>query len=155
MIFEVEKAFYGYFQSLNLLDVARESVRQFELQLQQAKARNETGLVPLIDVTTARMNLANAKSRFQQAQSDVTLAKAGLAHAIGLDFTDEYEPVEAIKVSKPIPSLEELLQTLARHNPAIRQAREKVRSAEFFLRAAEGEYWPTISGQMNYMAQGD
>ncbi len=153
--FEVEKAFYGYFQSLNLLDVARESVRQFELQLQQAKARNETGLVPLIDVTTARMNLANARSRLQQAQSDVTLAKASLAHAIGLDLTDEYEPVEAINVSKPVPSLENLLQTLARHSPAIRQAQENVRSAEFFLRAAEGVYWPTISGQMNYVAQGE
>ena len=155
MIFAVEKAFYGYFQSLNLLDVARESVRQFELQLQQAKARNETGLVPLIDVTTARMNLANARSRLQQAQSDVTLAKTDLSHAIGLDFTDEYEPVEAINVSKPVPFLENLLQTLARHNPAIRQAQENVRSAEFLLRLAEGEYWPTVSGQMNYVAQGD
>jgi outer membrane protein len=154
VIFEVERAFYGYFQSLNLLDVARESVRQFELQLQQAKARNETGLAPLIDVTTARMNLANARSKLQQAQSDVTMAKADMAHAIGLDFTDEYEPVEAIKVPKPVPSLQDLLQMLARHSPAIRQAQDNVRSAEFFLRTAESEYWPTVSGQMNYVAQG-
>ncbi|MEW5802102.1 MAG: TolC family protein [bacterium] len=155
VIFGVEKTFYGYFQSVNLLNVARESVRQFELQLQQAKARNETGLVPLIDVTTARMNLATARSRLQQAQSDVTLAKAALAHAIGLDFDDEYEPVEAVKASKPVPPLEELLRLLTSHNPAIRQAQESVRFAELALKAAEGEYWPTVSGHMDYMAQGD
>ncbi|MEW6378648.1 MAG: TolC family protein [bacterium] len=155
IIYEVERAFYGYFQSLNLLDVARESVRQFELQLQQAKVRNESGLAPLIDVTTARMNLANARSRLQQAQAEVTMAKATLGTVIGLDPADTYEPVETIRASRPAPVLEDILPLMLRHNPLIRQAKENVRLAQLTLKTVESEYWPTVSGQVNYLAEGD
>jgi|GEM_PF-2750560 len=155
VIFEVEQAFYRYFQAVNLLDVARESVRQFEFQLQRAKVRNETGLAPLIDVTTARVNLATAKSRLQQAEADVVLAKAALTNVIGLDPADEYEPIETLKASKPPGEAEELVRMMLHHHPLIRQAKENVRLAQFALKAAESEYWPKISGQVNYLAEGE
>lgn len=154
VIYEVERAFYRYFQSLNLLGVAKESVRQFELQLQQSKVRNETGLAPLIDVTTARMNLATAESRLQEAQAEVTMARATLANVIGLDPTDTFEPVETLQAARHAPVLENLLSMMLEHNPLIRQARENVRLAQLTLKTVESDYWPTISGQVNYLAEG-
>ena len=122
--------------------------------LAQAEARLQEGEAQRLDVTRARLDLAEAKENVVAVSNDFVLAGADLASAIGLEascgpslplsdwrFTRVFAPTGA-------PSVD--LFDFARTNaPAIQASRAKLRAASSAVDYAVADLRPTLSASLS------
>ena len=84
VIYNVKVAYYNMVFAEIQKSVYEETVKDFELQLKQAKAYYQIGKKAKIDVTTAEYNLGNAKVNLIKAKNTLELAAVELANAVGI-----------------------------------------------------------------------
>ncbi len=84
VIYNVKVAYYNLVFAEIQKTVYEDTVKDFELQLKQAKAQYQIGRKAKIDVTTAEYNLGNAKVNLIKAKNTMELAAAELANAVGI-----------------------------------------------------------------------
>lgn len=84
VIYNVKVAYYNLVFAEIQKTVYEDTVKDFELQLKQAKAQYDIGRKAKIDVTTAEYNLGNAKVNLIKAKNTLELAAAELANAVGI-----------------------------------------------------------------------
>ena len=60
VVLNLKQAYYGVLQTLRLIQVAEDTVKQNQKSLEQAKGFYQAGTRPKIEVTNAGVNLANA-----------------------------------------------------------------------------------------------
>ena len=84
VIYNVKVAYYNLIFAEIQKTVYEDTVKDFELQLKQARAQYEIGRKAKIDVTTAEYNLGNAKVNLIKAKNTLELAAAELANAVGI-----------------------------------------------------------------------
>src|SRR5262249_21557151 len=84
VVLGVKQAYYSYLQARALPRVARETVRDRDLIVQQARAFFEVGTRAKIDVARAEANLYNAQSGLIGAQNTIRVAWVTLKNAMGL-----------------------------------------------------------------------
>lgn len=123
-------------------DIARIRRENYEL----ISLRYESGLEHRGALLTAEADLAQANFQIAQAKRDIETAQWQMMKAMG---RKEYNPLSVkgdfvvVDSAKDKPSFE----TLAKNNPFLQEAIAKKNSAEFGLRSAYGEFFPTLSGQ--------
>ena len=123
-------------------DIARIRRENYEL----ISLRYESGLEHRGALLTAEADLAQANFQIAQAKRDIETAQWQMMKAMG---RKEYNPLSVkgdfmvVDSAKDKPSFE----TLAKNNPSLQEAIAKKNSAEFGLRSAYGEFFPTLSGQ--------
>jgi len=123
-------------------DIARIRRENYEL----ISLRYESGLEHRGALLTAEADLAQAYFQIAQAKRDIETAQWQMMKAMG---RKEYNPLLVkgdfivVDSAKDKPNFE----TLAKNNPSLQEAIAKKNSAEFGLRSAYGEFFPTLSGQ--------
>ena len=91
VVFNVKQAYYTLLQAGKNLDVAIETVKLNQEQLDQAKGFFEAGVKSKYDVTTAEVNLSNARLGQIRAENAVQIARVTLKNAMGApDIPDFY-----------------------------------------------------------------
>ncbi len=99
--YNVKQAYYSALLSKINRDIFEQSINQYEKHLKQANAFFEIGIRSKIDVTTAEVNLSNAKLNYIKATDSYKTAIAALNNAMGIFDAPEYDVADTITFNRP------------------------------------------------------
>jgi outer membrane protein TolC len=122
-----------------------------EAQLKDQQNRFEAGTVPRFNVLQAEVALYNQLPLLITAQNNLRISKIQLAKTIGLDFQPgrgENPPLEVVGEMPYIPrtiALADAIEMGKERRPFLKQARANVLNEKQQLRAAAGQWLPTIT----------
>jgi outer membrane protein len=151
LIATVKTQFYQIIVNRELVKVNEENVRLLEAQLRDQQNRFEAGTVPRFNVLQADVQLHNQIPQLIAAQNNLRIAKLQLAKTLGLDFQrrrGESPPLDVIGDMPYIPRSIELVDAIEmgkERRAFLKQARANVLNQLQQVRAAAGQYLPTIS----------
>lgn len=137
--------------ALARLKTAQAQVDTAQAVYQQASDRNKAGLNARIDANRARVELQTEQQRLRSLKADYDRQRLTLARIIGLplgqDFVlaDElpYAPLEGINLLQALDRAEKA-------RPDLQAKQAQVRAAEYTLKAARAERYPTLSVTTDY-----
>ena len=147
----VKTQFYQIVVNRELVSVNEQSVHLLEAQLKDQQNRFEAGTVPRFNVLQAEVALYNQLPLLIAAQNNLRIAKITLAKTLGLDFQPrrgESPPLEVAGEMPYIPrsiNLANAIELGKERRPFLKQARANVLNQKEQVRAAAGQYLPTIT----------
>ncbi len=149
VVYRARTAFFEVCRARELLQVAEESVRQFQTHLAQVRAFAEVGTRMRYDVTKAEVDVGNAQLARIDASGNLALARAALARAMGL----AEEPGFGIQSGAPAPyrttALEAMAVARGRH-PELLALRARERAASAAVDAAIAGMYPSLRAGGEY-----
>src|SRR5438876_3569525 len=151
LIATVKTQFYQIVVNRELIQVQEQSVHLLESQLKDQQNRFEAGTVPRFNVLQAEVALYNQLPLLITAQNNYRISKITLAKTLGLDFQPrrgESPPLEVIGEMPYIPrsiALAEAIELGKERRPFLKQARANVLNQLQQVRAAAGQWLPTIT----------
>ena len=151
LIATVKTQFYQIIVNRELVKVNEENVRLLEAQLKDQQNRFEAGTVPRFNVLQADVQLHNQIPQLIAAQNNLRISKLQLAKTLGLDFRarrGDLSPLEVIGDLPYIPRPIELVDAIEmgkQRRAFLKQARANVLNQMQQVRAAAGQYLPTIT----------
>jgi outer membrane protein TolC len=145
---------YTYVQAIAdqaTVDTTGAQVETAQALYQQASDQVNAGTAPSIDALRAKVELQTQQQALIQAKNNLAIQKLNLARAIGLasgqqfDLTDNspYQPLASL-------SLDEAMKKAYASRSDFQAALASVRAAQDSRRAAEAEYWPSLSFNADY-----
>jgi outer membrane protein len=151
LIATVKTQFYQIVVNRELVKVNEENVRLLEAQLKDQQNRFEAGTVPRFNVLQAEVQLHNQLPNLITAQNNLRISKITLAKTLGLYFQPrrgESPPLEVIGEMPYIPrtiALADAIELGKERRPFLKQARANVLNQLQQVRAAAGQWLPTIT----------
>ncbi len=151
LIATVKTQFYQIVVNRELVSVNEQSVHLLEAQLKDQQNRFEAGTVPRFNVLQAEVALYNQLPLLITAQNNLRIAKITLAKTLGLDFQPglgENPPLEVLGQMPYIPrtiSLASAIEVGKERRPFLKQARANVLNQKQQVRAAAGQWLPTVT----------
>lgn len=151
LIATVKTQFYQIVVNRELVKVNEQSVHLLEAQLKDQQNRFEAGTVPRFNVLQAEVALYNQLPLLITAQNNLRISKIVLAKTLGLDFQPrrgESPPLEVVGEMPYIPrtiALADAIEMGKERRPFLKQARANVLNQKEQVRAAAGQWLPTIT----------
>jgi len=151
LIATVKTQFYQIIVNRELLKVNEENVRLLEAQLKDQQNRFEAGTVPRFNVLQADVQLHNQIPQVITAQNNLRISKLQLAKTLGIYFQPrrgESPPLEVVGEMPYNPrtiNLADAVEMGKERRPFLKQARANVLNQLQQVRAAAGQYLPTIT----------
>src|SRR5712671_5427054 len=151
LIATVKTQFYQVVVNRELIKVQEQSVHLLESQLKDQQNRFEAGTVPRFNVLQAEVALYNQLPLLITAQNNYRISKITLAKTLGLDFQPgrgENPPLEVVGAMPYVPraiALADAIELGKQRRPFLKQARANVLNQRQQLRAATGQWLPTIT----------
>jgi outer membrane protein len=138
------RAYFAVLRAQALLKVAAQTVAARQAVSDQITALAENKLKSSLDLSFAKVNLADTKLLLAQAQSHLKAADAELATAMGLPnesgFVLGEEPMPG-----PIPDrVDELIRESIQNRPELKGPRLQQSAAERFTKAEHALYFPSV-----------
>lgn len=155
VILNVKQAYFGVLQARHNRDVSAETVKQFELHLEQAKGFFEVGTKPKFDVTKAEVDLSNARLNLIRAENALRIARMNLNNAMGVPEAPEYQIEDNLAFQKYEMGLEDALSRAYENRPDIKSIIAKRRAAEASVELAKKSYYPVLTGSAGYNYAGN
>ncbi len=159
VVFLVKEAYYSGLEKKALVQVARQTVDNYEKQLYRAKKFYEAGIRTQIDTTNAELELANAKLNLLRSKSNLKSARVELEQVIGTQpnngayrLVSTYTTISKIVDTAPPLnySLTELLEVAPNNRPGMEQLNQLFFASQASLKKAKGDNWPVLSAQGSY-----
>jgi outer membrane protein TolC len=155
IVFNVKQAYYGVLSAKRNVAVAADSVKQFQLHLEQAQGFFDAGTKPRFDVTKALVDLGNAKLNLITAENAVKISRVVLNNAMGVPDAPEYEIEDNLDFIKYEIAFENALNTAYMSRPDLRSLIAKRQAAENAIELAVKNYYPALSGNASYNWSGE
>lgn len=152
--FNVRSAYYALVKEIQLREVARESVRQFEEHLSQVQEFVKVGTRIPYDETKAEVDLGNARLVLVQTEDNILLDQATLANAMGLAETTDWEPKAPQEPPVAPPAFDECWAEAQRSVPTIAAARAREDAANELVNARIAELYPDLTLGFNFNGGG-
>lgn len=142
----VEQAFYEALQSQALLLVAQETVKQRQVTADQVQALTNAKLKSDLDLSFAKVNLAQANLLLLDAENRKDTAFANLNTLLGFERQQTYLLVDEtnVAIAPPPQNSDELLRKAFRSRPDLAEIEDQYQAAERFRRAEHDLMRPTI-----------
>lgn len=150
VIYNVKEAYYNMVFANAQKVVYEDTVRDYELQLKQAKAYYNIGKKAKIDVTTAEYNLGNARVNLIKAKNTLELASVQLANAVGIPELENVILKDKLNTKAYDVDFPNLIKTAEASRPALLSAKKKMDAAEMGVRAARRAFTPDLKGNASY-----
>ncbi len=150
VIYNVKVAYYNMIFAEAQKVVYEDTVKDFELQLKQAKAFYEIGKRAKIDVTTAEYNLGNARVNLIKAKNTLELAAVELANAVGIPELEGVVLKDKLNTKTYEVNFKDLLKTAEESRPALLSAKKLMDAAELGVRSAKRAFTPDLSAFGSY-----
>lgn len=143
---DAAKGYFGLIQARNKVDVANQTVKDYDSQLTNVNQQYNVGLVAKSDVLAAQTAVANAQTELVTAQNSANLAEAKLNNLIALPVNTSVETADAMLGYTPYNvSLEEAQAYAMLHRAELVQSTMAVKAAEEQIKSAKAGYMPTLS----------
>src|SRR5438876_3747910 len=150
VVINVQQAYFSLQQAQRLVSVSEEAITQFEKHLDLAKGRFKAGVAPKIDVTTAEVDLSNARLNLITARNNAMVARVTLNNAMGIQTTKQYRVQDPVQAEQYRVSLDEAVARAMRLRPEMISQRAQEQAAEAAIKAAQGNFFPTVTSSANY-----
>ncbi len=147
VIYNVKDAYYNLQYALEALGVAEKTVKQYEEFYEQAKAFNDAGIKPKVDVTIAEVNLSNAKLTLIQAQHSIKIGMAKLNNAIGIPYCMKYSLSDKLRYEFCDMTLEKAIKIAEKSRPEFQLADVKVEQAKQNVKLVKKSWHPQFTTQ--------
>ena len=152
----VKTQFYQIVVNRELIAVQEQSVHLLESQLKDQQNRFEAGTVPRFNVLQAEVALSNQIPNLITAQNNYRISTLTLAKTIGLNFDPrrgENPQLEVVGQMPYVPreiALTSAIELGKQRRPFLKQARANVLSQKEQVRAAAGQWLPSITTTGGY-----
>ncbi len=144
VIFNVKQCYYNLLFAMQQEKVYADSVHDYEIHLEQAKAFYDIGTKAKIDVLTAEYNLGKAKLDLIKAKNNVKLAFAKVNNAIGMpEFTD-YAIDENLETRTYEVLLDDMLNIAFETRPEYLAAKKKAEGSKIMVKASKRAFLPDL-----------
>src|SRR2546422_1600847 len=154
VVVNVQQAYFGLQQTQRLVTVNEEAITQFQKHLDLAKGRFKAGVAPKIDVTTAEVDLSNAQLNLITAKNNALVARVTLNNAMGIQTTSPYRVQDPGQAEPYQVSLDEAVARAMQLRPEMISQRAQERAAEAAIKAAQGNFFPTVTSSATYTYSG-
>ena len=155
VIFNVKQAYYGVLTAKRNLEVAKETVQQFQLHLEQAKAFYEVGTRPKFDVTKAEVDLGNAQLNLIRAENNLRIAKVILNNEMGMPEAPAFEIEDILFFEKYSIGFQEAVDRAYENRPELKSIALRKKATEESVSLAKKEYYPFLTGDASYSWAGE
>lgn len=155
VIFRVKETYYSFLKARMSEKVAAETVNQFQQHYDVARTFFETGKSSKIDVTSAEVNLSNARIQLISAQNARRISRVTLNQAMGVTSASDYDILEEFHLEKAELSFETALTQAYQNRPDILSVNRKKEALEKTVDLSKKGYLPVLSGNAAYGFTGE
>lgn len=147
----------AYLQTLlaqKLVRVASDNVRSLQVQKKNAEANYQQGVAARNDVLKADVALAEAVQTQRKTKKQLIVLRATLNQYLGIEL-DKKIALSGIKEKNAtVPAIDRLYEIAQAQRPEFLSLKESIKQAEYYRKAAEGEYYPHVSAFADYFREG-
>lgn len=154
VIYNVKQSYFNLLFALQQVKVYEETVRDYELHLEQANTYYKIGKKPKIDVLTADYNLGKAKLNLIQAKNTLKIAYVELSNAMGMPEFSDYDVVDNLSTKAYDITVDKAVNTAYETSPELLAAKKRADASKVLLRASKRAFTPDISGFASYSKGG-
>lgn len=145
VLVSVDQAYFEVLRAEALLRVAKKTVSERQVVMNQVSAMVKNKLKSDLDLSFADVNLTQAKLLQIQAQNNITIARAQLTRAMGLETPRPYTLKDQPMPSAPPPGAAPLVAEALQKRPEIAALSLTSQSALKFERAEKDLSLPTVA----------
>lgn len=152
---DVKITYYNILRMQRLRDTSRQAVEMLAAHRDVAQNFYRVGLIPKNDMLQAEVELANGRQALVRAQNAVELSKFRLNTLLK---RERFSPVEVVDILDYKPfnqSFQDCLEIARQQRPELKISSLKAHQAGKMVRAAQSEFFPTVSVVGNYARFGD
>ena len=142
VIFQTIQSYYDLKTKQDLLEISRRSVEQAEAIFELVKSRLALGQAQASDISSAEVDLLNAKNIFISDRTRYQQGLWGLNRILGDSINTAYQLTSEVKFDKINISLSELIAHYKETSPDIRDAKLNYEQSKIQLRLAEKNRLP-------------
>ena len=143
--YDAISGYYTLIMNRNLVDVAQQSVKDYQGHVTNVQAQYNVGLVASSDVLAAKTNLADSETNLVKAQNSANLSEASLNQVIAYPVQTAINTAEHDLQYKPYNvTLEQAKAYALLHRSALVKSAMAVKEAEEALKKAKSGYLPTV-----------
>ncbi len=146
VVFNVKQAYYTLLQTGKNREVAIETVKLNQEQLDQAKGFFDAGVKSKYDVTSAEVNLSNARLARIRAENAVQIAKVTLKNAMGAPDMPDFSIEDTLAFQKSPLTFEESIQRAYTNRPDLKSVLARKEASKESISLARSGYYPTLTG---------
>jgi TolC family type I secretion outer membrane protein len=153
--FGVKQAYYNLLQEEKNREVAIETVKLTQDQLDQAKGFFDAGVKSKYDVTSAEVNVSNAKLAQIRAENAVKVARVTLKNAMGAPDLADFIIEDTLAFHKNPITFDDAVQQAYANRPDLQSVVARREASKESVSLARTGYYPTLTGNANYNRTGD
>jgi outer membrane protein len=150
VIFNAKQAYFNVLRAQRNLDVAGETVRQFQQHLERARAFFEVGTRPKFDVTRAEVDLGNAQLNRIRAENNLRIARVTLNNTLGVPEAPEYRIEDILSFERYSIDPAEAVNRAYENRPELRAINFRKKAFGESVNLARKGYFPVLSGNAAY-----
>jgi len=150
VVINVQQAYFSLQQAQRLVKVNEEALTQFKQHLDLARGRFKAGVAAKVDVTTAEVDLSNAQLNLITAKNNALVARVTLNNAMGIQTASPYRVLDPSRGEAYQVTLDEAVARAMQLRPEMISQRAQERAAEAAIKAAQGNFFPTVTSSANY-----
>ncbi len=154
VIFTVKQAYYNLLFAQQQVKVYEDTVKDYTMHLEQAKAYYDIGTKAKIDVLTAEHNLGRAKLSLLQANNTLKIAYVQLSNAMGMPEYSDYDVTDNLRTKEYQINIEEAVKTAYETSPDLLAAKKRADASELLVRASRRAFTPDLTGFASYSRGG-
>ena len=144
IIYDIKSAYFNILFAQAQVNVYEDTVKDYQLQLEQAWGFYNLGKKAKLDVVTADYNLGNAKLNLLKAKNTLEVARAELSKIMGIPEYTNYELSDELILNSFSITSEEAIKKAMEVRPELISAEKSVHAAKMNLRAAKREFTPNL-----------
>ena len=150
IIYDIKSAYFSILFAQAQIKVYEDTVKDYELQLNQAWSFYKLGKKAKLDVVTADYNLGKAKLNLVKAKNVLEVARAELSKIMGIPEYTNYELSDELSLKSFDITSENAIQMAMEARPELLSAEKTAKAAKMNLRAARREFTPNIGAFGSY-----
>lgn len=150
IIYYIKATYYNILFAQAQVKVYEDTVKDYQLQLEQAKGFYKFGTKPKIDVVTAEYNLGKAQLNLIKAKNVLEVAQVELSKIMGIPEYKNYELSDELLLNKYDISEDDAISKALEVRPELLSAEKIAKAAKMNLRAARREFTPDIGAYGSY-----
>lgn len=154
VIYNVKQSYYNLLFAQQQVQVYEDTVKDYTLHLEQAKAYYDIGSKAKIDVLTAEYNLGNAKLNLIKAKNTLKIAYVQLSNAMGMPDYSDYDVIDNLKTMAYDINIDDAVNTAYETSPELLAAKKKADASELLVRSTKRAFTPNVQGFASYTRGG-
>ena len=148
----VVSSYISLLEAEYLKEIQEDNVRRTKLNYDVAKAFYASGVKSMIDVTTAEIQMSQARVSLASAENSVRVARIALAQAVGVDVKElENRPLEDLLMRESVvPNRADALTYLEEFHPSLVGLADQAEASFATAEAARRGNAPVLTGSAFY-----